>query len=74
MSARNFLRLLNRAFGYAQVPGSMRGSHCWLAAPEHPRIRWAFGRRDLAPTEVRKVLVHQVGLTLEQAKEVARDA
>lgn len=68
-------RLLQRELGYSEVAGGSGGSHTWLEAEGRPRIRWAFhDRRELAPIEVKKVLVEQAGLTLERAREVVRRA
>jgi predicted RNA binding protein YcfA (HicA-like mRNA interferase family) len=39
------------------------GSHCRLQADGRPALTWAFhDGRTLAPSEVRRVLVHHVGL------------
>jgi predicted RNA binding protein YcfA (HicA-like mRNA interferase family) len=74
MGASKMKRLL-RKLGYKEVSKSGSGSHCWLEAPGRPRIRWAFhDRRELGAMEVRKVLVEQAGLTLEEAREVVRRA
>lgn len=71
MSARDFKRLLRRELGYADVPGTQRGSHVSLDAPGRARIRWAFhDGRTLAPREIKDVLLRQAGLTLEEALEV----
>lgn len=72
MPAARLKRLLIRKLAYREVPDSGPGSHCWLEADGRPRIRWAFHARELAPIEVKKVLVRQAGLTLEEAKEVVR--
>jgi len=68
------LRLLEREFGYAPVPGRGGGSHQILRAEGWPQLTWALTKRDLAPIEVRTILVKTVGLTLEQAKEVVARA
>ena len=75
MGARQLKRLLKRKLGYQEVPDSGSGSHVWLEAEGRPRIRWAFhDSRELAPIEVKRVLVTQAGLTLDEAKKVVRRA
>jgi hypothetical protein len=76
MAPKRLKRLLKRELGYEEVPNSGPGSHTWLEAPGRLRIRWAFhdSRSELAPIEVRKVLVEGAGLTLEEAREVVRRA
>lgn len=65
------MRQLLRRLGYRSVPNSGRGSHTWLEAPGRPRVRWAFhGKDDLAPGLVREILVRQVKLSLDEAREV----
>ena len=72
MSAAQLKKLLCKNLGYEEVPASGPGSHCWLRAEGRPDIRWAFHDRELAPIEVRKVLVDQAGLTMTAAREVYR--
>ncbi|MZG03965.1 addiction module toxin, HicA family [Streptomyces sp. SID5614] len=67
MTARNLRKVL-ASLGYTEVPDSGKGSHTWLIAEGRPRIRWAFHKRELAPIEVRNVLVQQAGLTLDEAR------
>jgi predicted RNA binding protein YcfA (HicA-like mRNA interferase family) len=44
------------------------GSHRRLSADGRPTLTWAFhDRRTLAPGEVRRVLVHHVGLAEDEA-------
>lgn len=65
------LKLLKKEPGYVEVKNSGPGSHTWLVAEGRPRIRWAYhNRQSLAPREVRKLLVEQAGLTIEEAKGV----
>ncbi|MGY5630266.1 type II toxin-antitoxin system HicA family toxin [Streptomyces sp. UC1A3] len=64
----NKLRKILEKLGYQEVPDSGKGSHTWLEAEGRPRIRWAFHKRELAPIEVRNVLVNQAGLTLQEAR------
>ena len=71
MKAADLLRLLQQ-LGYVPDQDSGPGSHMWLRCDGRPDIRWAFHKRELSPIEVRKVLVQQVGLTMEEAKEVVR--
>ncbi|GAA1332373.1 type II toxin-antitoxin system HicA family toxin [Saccharothrix algeriensis] len=73
MGARKMRRLLERALGYREDPDTRDGSHVWLVAEGRPRIRWAFhDARELAPIEVRNVLMRQAGLTLDEARRVVR--
>ena len=71
---KEFKRLLKKKLGYTKVPGSDSGSHHTLRSSGRPDITWAFhdSRNELAPIEVRNILVKQIGLTLEQAKEVMK--
>ena len=65
------LRLLQRQLGYVKVAGTQEGSHVWLEAPGRPRIRWAYhNKRSLAPRELKRLLVEDVKLSLDEAKEV----
>lgn len=65
------LKLLKKKLHYVEVKDSGPGSHTWLEAKDRPRIRWAYhNRQSMAPREVRKLLVEQAGLTLDEAKEV----
>lgn len=70
MSGKDMLALLERELGYVVVKGRGKGSHQILRSPGRPQLTWALGKRDLAPVEVRKILVKDVGLTMEEAKEV----
>jgi predicted RNA binding protein YcfA (HicA-like mRNA interferase family) len=73
MRARSVLRLLQREFGYTVVRRS--GSHRILKAPDRPRIIFAFHDKDeVGPSLLRDILVKQVGLSLEEAKEVVSRA
>ncbi|WP_460830785.1 type II toxin-antitoxin system HicA family toxin [Nocardioides hungaricus] len=52
-----------------------RGSHRQMDAPGLGRVVFAFHDGDeIGPAMVRDILVKQVGLSLERAKEVVRDA
>jgi len=55
-----------------ELGDSGKGSHCWLVSETHPRIRWAFHRREVSSIEVRRLLVNQVGLTLEEARRLVK--
>ena len=72
MPAARFKALLCSRLGYVVIAKSGPGSHEWLESPEHPRVRWAFHKREISSIEIRNVLIKQVGLTMEQAKEVVR--
>jgi hypothetical protein len=66
------LRFLKREFGYEVEPRRGKGQHLILVAPDRRQLVWGFGRRDMAPVEVRDVLVKSVGLTLEEAREAIK--
>lgn len=71
MKATKLLQILKKNLGYRSVAKSGPGSHTWLEAEGRPRIRWAFHNKvTLAPGLVRKVLVQEAGLTIEEAREV----
>jgi len=74
MKPLEFKRLLGKKLGYKTVPDGPSGSHETLRSPKHPDITWAFhpSKRELSPIEIRNVLVKQVGLSLDEAKEVVR--
>lgn len=75
MGAKKMKRLLMRELGYVEVRDSGPGSHTTLKAEGRPPIRWAFhDKRELAPIEVRRILVIQVGLTLDEARRVVQRA
>lgn len=67
MKASRLLRVLtSEPLGYVEVRRS--GSHRRLTASGRPPLTWAYhDRRELAPTEVRRVLVNQVGLAEDEA-------
>lgn len=70
MKARRLRRLLETQLGYTVV--RQKGSHRRMESPGHRPIMFAFHDGDtVGPALVRDILVRQVGLTLEQAKEVA---
>jgi hypothetical protein len=64
------LKGLFAKLGYVTDPDSTTGSHEWLVAPGRQRIRWAFhpSKRQLAPIEVRNVLMRDAGLKKEEAR------
>jgi len=73
MKARRFKQLLCTALGYAEDRSSPSGSHVKLVAEGRPDIRWAFhDKRELSPIEIKRILVRNVGLTLDEAREVIR--
>lgn len=70
MKANKFRRVL-RALGYAKVPGRGHGSHEILRADGRPQLTFAFhGNATIPGGLVRSILVKDVGLTMEEAKEV----
>jgi predicted RNA binding protein YcfA (HicA-like mRNA interferase family) len=71
MKARRLRTLLERELGYRARPGG-GGSHRKLEAPGRPTLTFAFHDGDeVGGAMVRTILVRQVGLTLDEAKEVA---
>jgi predicted RNA binding protein YcfA (HicA-like mRNA interferase family) len=73
MKARRLRSLLARELGYEVVPGRGKGSHRRLEAPGRPGLWFAFHDGDeVGAAIVRTILVRQVGLTLDEAKEVVR--
>lgn len=74
LDGKRLRRLLERELGYRAVPGRGKGSHEILRSEEHPQLTWALSKRDLAPIEVRNILVKAVGLSLEEAMEVVKRA
>lgn len=76
MKARRMRTLLAREFGY-EVPASARagGSHRKLVAAGRPTLTFAFHDGDeLGPVMVRRILIRDVGLTLQEALEVMKRA
>jgi predicted RNA binding protein YcfA (HicA-like mRNA interferase family) len=66
---RKFRTLLQRELGYVVVRSS--GSHKTLHAPGRPPLTLAFKDGDsIGAHMVRDILVKQVGLTLDEAREV----
>lgn len=73
MKAREFRRLLYRRLGYQDSGKSKGGSHRRLVAPGRPTITFAFhDKAEVSPGLVRSILVNQVGLSLDEAREVVR--
>lgn len=71
MKARAVLRLLQRELGYTIT--RRNGSHRILKAPDRPTILFSFHDRDeVGAAILRDILVKQVKLSLQEAKEVAR--
>jgi len=63
------LRLLTRQLGYRVV--SQRGSHKKLEADGRPTVIFSYhDGGTVSPRAVKDILVRQVGLTLDEAKEV----
>jgi predicted RNA binding protein YcfA (HicA-like mRNA interferase family) len=67
MGARELYRLLERELDY-QVD-RQTGSHRTMKAPGRPTLHLAFhDRQSIPPGLVRKVLVRDVGLSVDEAK------
>jgi hypothetical protein len=71
VKVRKFKTFLYREFSYEVVRSS--GSHKTLHAPGRPPLTLAFNDGDsIGAQMVRDILVKQVGLSLEEAKEVVK--
>lgn len=70
MRLEQLMKIL-RGFGYEVQ--RQKGSHRWLEAPDRPPLCLAFhSSREISSTEVRAVLVRDVGLSREEALRVCR--
>lgn len=73
LKARALLRLLMNELGYQIERQS--GSHRRLVADGRPSITFAFhDKSTVSPRTVGVILVQQVGLTPEEAREVLKSA
>lgn len=73
MKARRLRSLLQRELGYVVVPDRGKGSHRRLEAPGRPGLWFAFHDGDeVGAAMIRQILMRQVGLTLDEAKEVVK--
>lgn len=73
MRAKKLKKALVRQLGYVVERG--KGSHFTLKAEGRPTLTFAFHDGvEIGPAMVRDILVKQVGLSLEEAKEVYRRA
>ncbi|HYQ76150.1 type II toxin-antitoxin system HicA family toxin [Cellulomonas sp.] len=73
MKARRLRTLLERELGYVTVRST--GSHRTMRAPGWPQLVFAFHDGDTVGGHlVRNVLVKQVGLSDDEAREVVRGA
>lgn len=74
MKARKLRRLLEREFGYVVV-NRRGGSHRVMQSPEYPMLTFSYhDNEEVGGWMVRTILVKQVGLNVEEAKEVFRRA
>jgi predicted RNA binding protein YcfA (HicA-like mRNA interferase family) len=72
LKARQLLRILGR-LGY-RVSRHGGSSHRWLAAEGRPRVLFSHHDREIVPPRtVRNILVHQVGLSADEALKVIHD-
>lgn len=70
MRPKKMLKALYK-LGYVEV--RRKGSHRWLSADGRPDLLFAFhDGDDISPGLVRDILVKQVGLTLNEAREALR--
>ncbi len=70
MKARRLRRLLELELGY-EVVDATGGSHRKMRSEGRPTLIFAFHDGDeIGPATVRSILVKQVGLSLDEAKEV----
>ncbi|NJP33732.1 type II toxin-antitoxin system HicA family toxin [Micromonospora sp. HSS6-12] len=73
IKARAMLSLLQSQLGYRVVRQS--GSHRRLVCDGRPPLTFAFHDGDtVSPRLVRVILVQQVGLSMDEAREVLRNA
>lgn len=73
MKAKRLLALL-RSLGYQPVPGRGKGSHTVLRSEGRPQIIYAFhSNEEIGPVLLRRILIRNVGLTLDEALEVLRN-
>lgn len=56
--------------GYVEDKRHGKGSHSKLVCEGRPSLTWGFGKRDLAPHEVKRFLMKQVNLDLSEALEL----
>ncbi len=74
LKARKLRTLLERKLGY-QLAGNKGGSHRKYRHATRPPVTLAFHDGDeIGPALVRDILVKQVGLTIDEAKEVVKRA
>lgn len=66
--------VLIRRLGYVEHKDQGKGAHSKLVCEGRPRIIWGFGSRELAPHEVKRFLVKQVQLSVEEAAELMSHA
>lgn len=72
MSSKEMLKLLGK-LGYYEIPGGGRGSHVKLRHETYgPILLRNHAGKDFAPGTVRDILLKQVGLSSEKAREVLR--
>lgn len=72
MKARRLRTLLVRELGYEVVPGRGKGSHRLMRSPGRGDIWFAYHDGDSVGADVvKRILVRDAGLSLEDAKEVA---
>jgi predicted RNA binding protein YcfA (HicA-like mRNA interferase family) len=70
MKAKRLLAILLREPLNYRV-ARQRGSHRWMAAPGRPSFTFAYhDRRELRPSQVKRVLVDQVGLEEAEALDL----
>ncbi|WP_209910526.1 type II toxin-antitoxin system HicA family toxin [Paeniglutamicibacter psychrophenolicus] len=71
MDAKKLLRIV-RKLGYASN-GNGKGSHDVMSCTGRPNITWAFhASKEVTGGLVKKVLMKEIGLTREEAKEALR--
>lgn len=65
------LRQILEKLGYRRVPGRGHGSHEILRCEGRPPITWAHHNATTIPPKlVRSILIREVGLSQQEAKEV----
>jgi predicted RNA binding protein YcfA (HicA-like mRNA interferase family) len=72
MKSAELKSILLNELGYSEPASKTAGSHNKLTSPGRKDVTWAFHNRELAPLEVKRVLL-QTGLTLKEAKDLVRN-
>lgn len=72
MRSNQMLKLLLSSKLGIKAQSSSGGSHRKLRRADGRTINWAFHNRELSSLEVKRVLVNQAGLTLDEARKAVQ--